>query len=39
MVLGLMIFIGRGAVEAIGAGPGDVDRATTVTTTNQGGTP
>ena len=35
MVLGLMVFIGRGAVEAIGAGPGDQ----TTTTTNQGAQP
>ncbi len=38
MVLGLMVFIGRGAVEAIGAGPGDrSDEQTTITT--QGDTP
>ncbi|MEM9565358.1 MAG: type II secretion system F family protein [Actinomycetota bacterium] len=35
MVLGLMVFIGRGAVEAIGAGPGDE----TTTSTNEGAQP
>jgi hypothetical protein len=42
MVLGLMVFVGRGAVDAIGAGPGDVDRPsdrTSTQSTTQGDNP